>query len=87
MYPTAQMIDDRLIRVFPRRTAATPTDDMVYVGDPPLFWPEADEVHVSVTFTWDLPEAERLAKAWAVTGLPVKIGGPATGMRGEAFVQ
>jgi hypothetical protein len=37
-----------------------------------------------VTFTWDLPEAERLARAWSRIA-PVKIGGPATGMRGEGF--
>jgi len=46
---------------------------------------EADEVHISVIFTWDLPEAERLAKVWSVVA-PVKIGGPATGQRGEVFV-
>jgi hypothetical protein len=73
----------RLARVFPRRTNATPTDELAFVGDPP-FYAQADEVHVSVTFTWDLPEAERLAKAWQQVA-PVKIGGPATGMRGEDF--
>jgi hypothetical protein len=76
-----------IARVFPRRTNATPTDDYAFVGDPPLplFIPEdIDEVHVSVTFTWDLPEAERLARAWSRVA-PVRIGGPATGMRGEDF--
>ena len=76
-----------LARVFPRRTNATPVDDYAFVGDPPLpcFIPEdVTEVHVSVTFTWDLPEAERLARAWSRIA-PVKIGGPATGMRGEDF--
>lgn len=38
----------RLIRVFPRRTKATPDDDLAYTG-PPDFFAEADEVHVSVT--------------------------------------
>ena len=42
-------------------------------------------MHVSVTFTWDMPEAERLAASWERVA-PVKIGGPATGMRGEDFV-
>lgn len=74
----------RIARVFPRRTKATPTDDLAFVGPPGLFPPEVDEVHVSVTFTWDLPRAERLAKEWAPVA-PVKIGGPATGMRGEEF--
>lgn len=74
-----------IARVFPRRTRATPDDDLAFVGDPPLFMPDGiDAVHVSVAFTWDLPEAERLAKAWAHVA-PVTIGGPATGMRGEAF--
>ena len=50
----------RIVRVFPRRTSATPTDDLAFVGDPPLFLPEADEVHVSCTFTWDRAEARRL---------------------------
>lgn len=74
----------RVIRVFPRRTKATPRDDLVRVGCPPGLFDEADEVHVSVTFTWDLPAAERLARQWAHVA-PVKIGGPATGERGEAF--
>jgi len=45
---------------------------------------EADEVHISVTFTWDLPEAERLEKEWRYVA-SVKIGGVATGQKGENF--
>ena len=45
---------------------------------------EADEVHISVNFSWDLREAERLEKEWRHIA-PVKIGGPATGQRGEVF--
>lgn len=74
----------KLIRVFPRRTKATPIDLLSVVGRPPGFFDEADEVHVSVTFTWDLPAAERLEKQWRHVA-PTKIGGPATGMRGEEF--
>jgi len=73
----------RIIRVFPRRTKATPTDGLAYVGEPDLF-AEADEVHISVTFTWDIPEAERLAGIWRHVA-PVMIGGPATGERGGDF--
>ena len=73
-----------LARVFPRRTKATPDDDLAFVGDPPLFVPEVDAVHVSVTFTWDIPEAQRLAKTWEKVA-PVCIGGPAMGTRGEDF--
>lgn len=75
-----------IARVFPRRTSATPTDEYAFVGDIPLFLPEdISEVHVSVTFTWDLSEAERLACAWSRIA-PTKIGGPATGRRGEEFI-
>lgn len=75
----------RIARVFPRRTRATPTDELAFVGEPPMFELDVDEVHISVAFTWDLPEAERLAREWSSIA-PVKIGGPATGMRGEEFV-
>jgi len=77
-------VDRRIIRVFPRRTAATPTDDLVRVGTGPGLFDQADEVHVSVTFTWDLPLAEKLAKAWEPVA-PVRIGGPATGETGGDF--
>jgi hypothetical protein len=73
-----------IARVFPRRTKATPNDALAFVGGPGLFPPAVDEVHISVTFTWDLREAERLAREWRPIA-PVKIGGPATGMRGEDF--
>jgi hypothetical protein len=43
------------------------------------------EVHISVSFVWDLARAEELAALWGKVA-PVKIGGPATGMRGEEFV-
>ena len=39
----------RLIRVFPRRTKATPNDALARFNVPDLY-DEADEVHVSVTF-------------------------------------
>lgn len=75
----------RIIRVFPRKTNATPVDDLVRIGTEPGLFDEADEVHVSVTFTWDLPFAERLAQAWSCVA-PVRIGGPATGEAGGEFV-
>jgi hypothetical protein len=74
----------RIIRVFPRRTKATPTDDLAVVGRSPELFDQADEVHVSVTFTWDLPAAERLAREWRFVA-PVSIGGPALMSRGEDF--
>jgi hypothetical protein len=78
------MNNRRIARVFPRRTHGTPTDELAFVGYPGLFPPDVDEVHVSVTFTWDLPLAEELAKAWEPIA-PVKLGGPATNERGKQF--
>jgi hypothetical protein len=77
-----------LIRVFPRCTKATPDDALAFVGDPPMMVPECSEVHVSVTFTWDLAEGERLLRAWrkACPWAEVKIGGPALGDPGADFV-
>ncbi len=78
------MTNMRIARVFPRVTEATPRDALAFVDEPPLWGVDVDEVHVSVTFTWDLQKAEVLAKAWAKVA-PVRIGGPATGERGGQF--
>lgn len=75
----------RIIRVFPRRTKATPTDELSVVGRGPGMFDKADEIHISVTFTWDLPYAEKLMKAWK-TVAPVRVGGPAIGERSNNFV-
>lgn len=75
----------KLLRVFPRRTNATPIDDMACIGDPGLFRPDADEVHISVAFTYDRAEGERLQKAWGQYYPVVRIGGPGMGERGETF--
>lgn len=44
-------MDKRIIRVFPRRTNATPDDELVRVRETPSLFDEADEVHISVAFT------------------------------------
>jgi hypothetical protein len=75
----------RIIRVFPRRTKATPDDHDVRVATFPGFYDEADEVHVSVAFTEDIPFAERLAEMWKNVA-PVKVGGPAYKDPGSDFV-
>ncbi len=75
----------RVARVFPRRTKATPSDPLAFVGGPGLFPPEVDRVHVSVAFTWDRERAEQLAEEWQRVA-PVEIGGPAMGTRGEDFI-
>lgn len=77
------LMSEKIIRVFPRRTNATPTDSLAYIGSPDLF-AEADKIDISVTFSWDIPKAEQLAKEWRYIA-PVNIGGPATGQRGEDF--
>lgn len=73
-----------IARVFPRRTTATPNDPLAFVGMPPSTPPDVDAVHVSVTWTYDMAAAERLAEAWASVA-QVTIGGPACGDRGEGF--
>jgi hypothetical protein len=82
---TGRASRQKVIRVFPRRTNATPTDEYAFTGPLPLFWPEADEVHISVAFTYDLDRAEELAESWKWSGLPIFMGGPATGEPGGDF--
>lgn len=75
----------KIARVFPRKTNASPDDALAFFDGPGFFPPEVDEVHVSVTFSYDMPIAERLARAWESVA-PVKIGGPACGDPGGDFV-
>jgi len=74
----------RIVRVFPRRTRATPDDALAYVGSPDLF-AEGDEVHISVTFTYDKNRAEQLAEEWRWVA-PVKLGGVAYGDDSLEFI-
>jgi hypothetical protein len=78
------------MRVFPRLTSYTPRDELAFHGYPPLLRPDPDEVgevHVSVSFTWDLKTATRLRDAWADHYPVVKMGGPALGqMTAASFV-
>lgn len=75
----------RVIRVFPRKTRATPNDDLVVINRPPRFWDEADEIHISVTFTWDLKRADELYEQWKNVA-PTTLGGPAIGEPGGEFI-
>lgn len=68
----------KIARVFPRRTKASPDDELAFFGPPGLFPLEVDRVDISVTFSWDRPIAERLAEDWRRIA-PVEIGGPAFG--------
>ena len=75
---------NEILRVFPRRTRATPDDPLTFTSAPTRAVLNAggfDEVHVSVTFSYDVPKAEMLAKKWEKAGVPVRVGGPAYGDR------
>jgi hypothetical protein len=77
----------KIARVFPRITKATPIDEYTFFTEEPpmMILPEIDEVHVSVTFTYDKPKAEEMAENWRKVGVPVKIGGPAYDDPGGEF--
>lgn len=75
----------KIIRVFPRMTNATPDDANVRISTTPTLWDEADQVHVSVAFTWDIPWAEWAVKQWSPVA-PVTVGGPAFNTPGGDFV-
>ena len=76
----------KILRVFPRRTNATPLDDYVKIGRPDLFIPEdISEIHVSCAFTWDLPECEILQEMYSRYCPVVKVGGPAFNQPGGEF--
>ena len=76
----------RIARVFPRRTSATPDDEMAFTTAPPKELPEIDEVHVSAAFSYDMEKAEQLAEVWHKTGVSVKLGGPAFNEPGGEFI-
>lgn len=70
----------KIARVFPRKTKASPTDELCFFGLPPireLIPKDIEEVHVSTAFTYDKTYAEYLAYQWDTLGIPVKVGGPA----------
>jgi radical SAM superfamily enzyme YgiQ (UPF0313 family) len=75
----------KIIRVFISKTNATPDDDLVRINTVPSLFDEADEIHISVTFTWDIPRAEYLAEQWKNVAT-VKIGGPAYNEKGGDFI-
>jgi hypothetical protein len=67
-----------IFRVFPRRTKATPDDNFAAVGYPDLihYSKQIEKVLISVTFSWDIPNAEKIAESWRKIA-EVEIGGPA----------
>jgi len=74
----------KIIRVFPKRTNGTPDDDLVRINCQPGLFDQADEIHISATFTADIPIVEKLEKAWRHIA-QTKIGGPAFDDPGEEF--
>lgn len=64
--------------MFPRKTKATPDDDMAFTSGPGLFQDPVDQIHISVSFVEDIPYAEHLALQWGKFG-NVSFGGPAFG--------
>jgi hypothetical protein len=61
----------------------SPSDALAFFDVPGIF-DEADEVHVSCLFSWDMGRAEYLAEQWQRVA-PVKLGGPAFNQAGAAF--
>lgn len=86
------MVNNKIARVFPRKTSASPTDNLCFFDYPPQIIKNGDpllsveEIHVSVTYTYDMKLAEELAFQWDVLGKPVKMGGPAFGKPAGIFV-
>lgn len=74
----------RIARVFPRKTNASPDDDLAFFGPPPDNI-EVDEVHVSVTFSYDTEKAVNMAEQWMGIA-PLKIGGVAFDDPGGNFI-
>jgi hypothetical protein len=74
----------KILRIFPRKTKATPIDENVIINRMPNLFDEADQINISVAFTWDIPRAEQLAYAWQSVA-PVTIGGPALNQIGGEF--
>jgi hypothetical protein len=76
---------NNILRVFPRKTSATPNDIMVRIGEPTMFDSDYERIDISVTFTWDKQEAERLFNLWKHHTSNINIGGPAYNARGYEF--
>lgn len=83
--PKIKIMNKKIIRIFPQRTNATPDDENVRISALPKLSDEADEIHISVAFTWNIEWAEKAAKQWEAVA-PVKIGGPAFNSPGSDFI-
>lgn len=77
----------KIARVFPTKTSMSPTDQDAYFSYPKLNTPIYDEVHISVTFTWDMQKANDLAIQWRRHGKVIKIGGVAINGESDKLFQ
>lgn len=77
-----------IIRVFPRKTTWTPSDPLSWIGPPMpyLLPPQERPLMISVTFTWDIPIADKLYSKWRKYFPETEIGGPAFGSSAEDFI-
>ena len=71
------------LTVVVKRNSNTPTT--AWEGYPDMFSPHRVTVNVSCVFTWDKPEAEKIAEAWRGWGCKVSVGGPAYDDPGGEF--
>lgn len=76
----------RIARVFPRKTSASPSDNLAFFGPPTAYIRKLDEVHISTTFTYDKEKAEQLAESWFKICKNIKLGGPAYNDFGSDFI-
>ena len=74
------------LRIFPRKTNATPNDPCAIANRLPTLWDEADKISISVSFEWDIPRAEQLADEWKVVTENISLGGPAYKAHGGDFI-
>lgn len=75
-----------IARVFPSKNGATPDDALAFFDAPPMFGIDGvTEVHISVSFTWEVRRAEWLSRQWEHIA-PVKVGGPAFNQPSGDFV-
>ena len=49
--PNERRCEVKIIRVFPRKTSCTPIDEDVRINTTPDMFDDADEVHISVSWT------------------------------------
>jgi len=81
---------DKILRVFPRRTKATPNDDLVQIGEPDLFTyqKDFDSIHISCAFTYDKKYCEETLYSAYYNHFAIepKIGGVAYGHPGKEFI-